>query len=262
MDPITALTIGSAVVKGGAGIFGSIAGHNDAVKQTRARNQAMMDQYKHRLRIRDKQAKDIQQNYAVKLGQYDRQMSAADRAASRAFGIEQYNQSQRLKQAAFQGMRLNRAFAAKQGSAAAAGKSGRSARRLDANIESNFVRNQNMIAQNLLTAEETRQYREMGIRDKFDGIRNQAYGRVEIAPTNPLPLLEPTQLSGPSTTGRNLGILNAGLGMATSIAGAFAPNPGDMGGGGSGDISLKTDFGGSWNDMSNYVSNSPFSFGG
>ena len=56
-------------------------------------------------------------------------------------------------------------------------------RRLDANIESNFVKNQNMIAQNLLTAEETRQYREMGIQDKFDGIRNQAYGKLEIAPT-------------------------------------------------------------------------------
>ena len=124
-----------------------------------------------------------------------------------------------------------------------------------------------MIAQNLLTAEETRQYREMGIQDKFDGIRNQAYSRVEIAPTNPLPLLKPTQVSTPSTAGRNMAMLNAGLGMATSIAGAFAPNPGDMGGGGTG-----TDFGGTglttdfnsmdWNHMSNYVSNSPFSFGG
>jgi hypothetical protein len=159
-------------------------------------------------------------------------MKAADRAASRAYGIEQYNQSQRLKQAAFQGMRLDRALAQAGGRAAASGKSGRSAQRLDTNVENQFVRNQNMIAQNLLTAEETRQYRELGIADQLQSQRNRAYSQVAIAPTKPMELLEPTQLAGPSTAGRNLGILNAGIGMASGIAGAFAPNP--AGGGGNG----------------------------
>ena len=105
------LGIGSAVVKGASGIFGSIAGQNDQVAQARAQNQAMMDQYEYQLKIRDKKYKDVQQIYTTKLGQYNQQMTAADRAASRAYGIEQYNQSQRLKQAAFQGMRLDRALA-------------------------------------------------------------------------------------------------------------------------------------------------------
>ena len=218
------LAIGSAVAKGGAGIFGSIAGQNDAVAETRAQNQAMMKEYKHRLRIRDKQYKDTQQIYGTKLGQYDQQMKAADRAASRAYGIEQYNQSQRLKQAAFQGLRLDTALAKSGGAAAAAGKSGRSAQRLDTNIENQFVRNQNMIAQNLLTAEETRDYRELGIADQLQSRRNRAYGQVAIAPTKPLPLLEPTQVSAPSNTGMYLGIANAGLDMISGIAGAF-PTP-------------------------------------
>ena len=226
------LGIGSAVVKGASGIMGAIGGHNDAVAQARARNQAMMDQYKYQLQIRDKKYKDVQQIYATKLGQYDREMTAADRAASRAYGIEQYNQSQRLKQAAFQGLRLDRALAKAGGAAAAAGKSGRSAQRLDTDIENAYVRNQNMIAQNLLTAEETRSFRELGIQDRLQSQRNRAYSQVAIAPTEPLPLLEPTQLSGPSTAGRNLGILNAGLGMAQGIAGAFAPASGDIGDGG------------------------------
>ena len=223
MEPITMLGIGSAVVKGASGIFGSIAGHNDAVAQARAQNQAMMDQYKYRLQIRDKQYKDAQQIYATKLGQYNQQMSAADRAASRAYGIEQYNQSQRLKQAAFQGMRLDRALAKSSGMAAAAGKSGRSAQRLDTDVENAFVRNQNMIAQNLLTPEETRDYRELGIADRLESQRNRAYSQVAIAPTKPLPLLEPTQLSGPSSTGMGLGILNSGLGMVSGIMGALPP---------------------------------------
>ena len=224
------LAIGSAVAKGAGGIAGSIIGHNDKIAETRARNQAMMDQYKQRLRIRDKQYKDTQQLYATKLGQYDLQMKAADRAASRAYGIEQYNQSQRLKQAAFQGMRLDRALA-KSGGAAAAGKSGRSAQRLDTNVENAFIRNQNMIAQNLLTAEETRDMREIGIANKLESQRNRLYSSVAIAPQQPMVLLPPTQLAGPSTAGRNLGILNAGIDMASGIAGAYAPSVGGGGGG-------------------------------
>ena len=223
MDPITALGIGSAVVKGGAGIFGAIAGQNDAVAQARAQNEAMMKEYKYRLQIRDKQYKDTQQIYATKLNQYNQQMTAADRAASRAYGIEQYNQSQRLKQAAFQGLRLDRALAKSGGMAAASGKSGRSAQRLDQSVENAFVRNQNMIAQNLLTAEETRQYRELGIADRLQSQRNRAYSQVAIAPTKPLPLLEPTQVSAPSNTGMYLGIANAGLGMIGGIADALPP---------------------------------------
>ena len=219
---------GAAATKGVAGIAQSIFGHNDKVAEARARNQAIVDQYKYQLKIRDKQYKDTQRLYATKLGQYQREMTAADRAASRAYGIEQYNQSQRLKQAAFQGLRLDLAMAKAGGAAAAAGKSGRSAQRLDQNVENTFVRNQNMIAQNLLTAEETRQYRELGIADTLQSRRNRAYSQVAIAPTKPLPLLKPTQLSGPSTAGRNLSILNAGLGMAQGIAGAFPPASGDV----------------------------------
>ena len=237
MDPITALGIGSAVVKGGAGIFGAIAGQNDAVAQARAQNEAMMKEYKYRLQIRDKQYKDTQQIYATKLNQYNQQMTAADRAASRAYGIEQYNQSQRLKQAAFQGLRLDRALAKSGGAAAAAGKSGRSAQRLDQSVENAFVRNQNMIAQNLLTAEETRQYRELGIADQLQSQRNRAYSQVAIAPTKPLPLLEPTQVSAPSSTPvwvpwHCLTLVSA---MASGIAGAFPPSVG--GGGGVGNLS-------------------------
>ena len=128
-------------------------------------------------------------------------------------------------------MRLDRALAKSGGRAAAAGKSGRSAQRLDTNVENAFIRNQNMIAQNLLTAEETRDFRELGIQNQLQSARNRAYGQVAIAPTKPLPLLEPTQLSGPSTAGRNLGILNAGIGMASGIAGALPPSVGGFGGG-------------------------------
>ena len=218
----------------GMGIAGAIGGHNNAVAEARARNEALMAQYEQQLKIRDKRYKDEQQIYATKLGLYDLKMKAADRAASRAYGIEQYNQSQRLKQAATQSMRLDLAYASKAGAAAASGRSGKSARRLDLNTEAAFVRNQNMIAQNLLTAEEARDYTELGIQDRQQGLRNQAFGEVAVAPTIPLEIPEPIQNAGPSSAGMMLGIGNSIIGGIGSITRNMAPDPGNFGGGFSG----------------------------
>lgn len=216
------------VAQMGMGIAGAIGGHSSQVAQARAQNEAMMRQYKYQLQIRDKRYKDEQQIYATKLGMYDLKMKAADRAASRAYGIEQYNQVSRIKQAAFQGLDLNRALAKSGGAAAAAGKSGRSATRLDADIESNFARNQEMIAYNLLAAEEARDYRELGIQDQFQGYRNQAFADVAIAPTIPLELPEPVQNAGPSSAGMMLGIGNSILSGIGSISSNMAPDPGNI----------------------------------
>ena len=213
----------------GMGIAGSIGGYNSQMAAARAQNEAMMRQYKYQLQIRDKRYKDQQQIYATKLAMYDQKMKAADRAASRAFGIEQYNQSNRLKQAAFQGMKLDRALAASGGAAAAAGRSGRSARRSDLSKEQQYVMSQNMIAQNLLSAEEARDYRELAIQDKFTGYRNQAYADVAVAPTIPLELPEPVQNSGPSSAGMMLGIGNSIIGGIGSFMNNMAPDPGNFG---------------------------------
>jgi len=200
------LAIGSAVAKGASGIFGSIAGHNDKIAQARAQNQAMMDQYKYQLQIRDRKYKQAQQVYATKSGQYDLQMKAADRAAARAYGAEQYNQSQRVKSAAFKGLQLSQAFLKGSGAAAAAGKTGRSAARLDRNIEGAFVRNQATLAANLLQGAEVQSMREMGIQDQLQSRYNQLYGNVAVAPSQPMAPLAPQMRSGPNPMGMMLGI--------------------------------------------------------
>ena len=222
------------IAKAGMGIAGAIGGHNNAVAEARARNEAMMKEYKYRLQIRDKKWKDELQVYATKLGQYDLQMKAADRAAARAYGVESYNQSERLKQAAFSTQQLNLALAKTGGAAAAAGKSGRGAQRMDLGIEQAFTRNRNMINANLMSAEESSSMNMLGIQDQLQGARNQAYSQVAIAPTQPMELLEPTQHSGPSSAGMMMGIGNSILGGVSSFMGNMAPDPGNMGGGGFG----------------------------
>ena len=222
------------VAQAGMGIMGAVGKHNAQMAQAKAQNEAMMKEYKYRLQIRDKKWKDELQVYATKLGQYDLQMKAADRAAARAYGVEEYKQNQRLKAANFSSLKLSQAMAKRGGAAAAAGRSGRSAQRMDREVENAFVANQNMIAANLLSAEETSQMSALNIRDQLQSAQNQAYSNVAIAPSQPMELLEPTQVEGPSSAGLALGIGNSILGGIGKTMGAMAPDPGNLGGGGFG----------------------------
>ena len=231
--PIAGLAIAQGALQAGTGIMGAIAGNRQANAEARARNEAMMKQYKYQLQIRDKKYKDAQQIFGTKLGQYDLTMKAADRAASRAYGVEQLKQSQRLKSAAFASQKLDRALAKSGGTAAASGRSGKSFSRLDRFTEGDFVRNQAMIAENLLAGEVSSEYRQMGIRDQLESARNQAYSQVAVAPEAvPMMPLAPTQVSGPSNAGMMIGIGNSLLKGFGTAMGGIAPNPGNMFGGG------------------------------
>ena len=223
------------VAQAGLGIAGAISGHNSKVAEARARNKAMMKEYKYRLQIRDKKWKDELQVYANKLGQYDLNMKAADAAAARAYGVESYKQGQRVKQAGLASFKLTQALAKGQGRAAAAGKTGRSAQRLDREVENAFVAQQNMIDLNLFDQEASARMNSLNIRDQLQSAQNQAYSQVAIAPTTPMEPLEPTQVAGPSSAGMMLGIGNSILGGIGSIAGNMAPDVGQLpNGGGSG----------------------------
>ena len=219
------LGIGSAVVKGAGGIMGAIGANSNARAEARAQNEALRRQYKQRLKIRDADYKYGQMLYQSKIGNYYSQVNAADRAASRAYGIEQLKQSQRLKKATLTSFGLNRAFAQQGGAAAAAGKTGRSAERLDLNFEKKFVEGQNMMALNLLEGDIAQQYRQLGIEDRRDSFVNRAFSDVALAPMKPREILEPQQYSGPNNAGMMLGIGTSVMNMASGIAGAFPQNP-------------------------------------
>ena len=219
------LGIGSAVIKGGAGIMGAIGGHNDQVAQARARNEGLKAQYKQQLRIRDAQYKFDQSNYANRLGEYDLGIRAADRAASRAYGVEQLNSINRMRKASLSNLQLNMALASKGGTAVASGKTGSGLGRDVAAMQS-VARGQAMNLENLLSGNIASDYRRMGIQDQLTSQRNRMFSQIATAPRKPLPIEAPTQYTGPSTAGRNLGILNAGIGMVSGIASAFPENPG------------------------------------
>lgn len=260
MLPIAGLAVAQGALSAGTGIFSAISGHNQATAQARAQNRAKMQQYKQQLRIQRKNWEDTRQLYATKLGQHSQNMMAADRAASRAYGVEDLKQSQRIKKAAFASQKLDLALAKSGGAAAAAGKSGRSAERSDRNIESAFVRNQAMLTANLLEGDIASDYRRMGIQDQLQSARNRSYSQVAIAPMKPMQLKAPTQLDGPGKAGLMMGIGKSVLGGVMTGMKGIAPNIGDMGGGGMNVPDPVTNMSGQWLDMSNYVANSPYGY--
>ena len=215
-------------ITAGLGIAQAVGGFANAQSQTAAANKAAIEQYKYQLKIRQKRNADQNRIYATKLGQYDQGMKAADRAAARAYGAEQYNRSQRIKAAGLQSIQLSTALAKSGGAAAAAGKTGRSARRLDRDIEGSFVRNQAILAANLLQGEEARSFREMGIQDQLQSRRNQLYSQVAIEPTQPLAPLAPQMRSGPNPLGLALNIGSSLVSGYQQYQNLQAPDPGTL----------------------------------
>jgi hypothetical protein len=260
------------IAKAGLGVAGSIAGHSNAVAQARAQNKAAMERYKYQLKIRERENLNQNQLWATKISQYGLEMKAADKSAARAYGVEDLKQSQRIKSAAFSTQKLNRAMAKSAGVGAASGKSGRSVERSDANILSQFARNQAMITENLMGAEAARQYREMGIADQLTSYRNRAYSNVAIAPTVSETPLAPTQLATPSAAGAMIGAASSVLGAVGGFMNNQAPNPGDMFGGGGGAPDLlnsnidfnigSTPFGGNYTSTPSFMGSMGSSFFG
>ena len=221
-DPVS---LSIAAVSAGSGILQSFGAQSEATAQARAQNQAAVNQYKQRLKIRDKEYKDSQQLYATKLGQYNMQMSEFDRAAAQGYGREMLKQNEALRGANLSRLSQSIALAQRSGAAAASGKTGRSAGRIDQNVIGQFVRNQGVLAENLLSGDIARSQRMMDIRNNLQTARNRAFGQVAIAPQQTIEPLAPVQVAGPSSLGL-IGGIGSALASGASTYMSLAPeNP-------------------------------------
>jgi len=222
-DPVS---LGLAAASAGSGILSAFGSHSEATAQARAQNQAAVNQYKHRLKIYDKQYKDAQQIYATKLGQYDLEMNEFDRAAAQGYGREMLKQNEALRAANLSRLSQSIQLAQRGGAAAVSGKSGRSASRLDQNTIGQFVRNQGVLAENLLSGDIARNQRMMDIRNNLQSARNRAYSKVAIAPQRTVAPLEPTQVSGPSSMSLLSNVGSSIIGGLSTYNSLAAPNVG------------------------------------
>ena len=181
-----------------------------------------MNQYGQRLKIRDQEWKQTQQRYATELGVYDRTRNENTAAASLAYGRQQQqlNDVYARQNVGLQNMAIN--LAMRGGAAAASGKTGRSAGRLDANMVGQYARNQGLMADNLMRSRLSMAQAQMDTQRLLTSANNRAFDRVAIAPQPTVAPLVPTQVSGPSNMSLFAGLGNAVLdGVQTGI-GAYS----------------------------------------
>jgi hypothetical protein len=217
MVVLAPLAVGMGVAKAGAGILGAIGANQSATAQARAQNQAAVNRYKLAIQQRDYDYKVAQNKYANQLGQYDMQTKFNQSAANRAYAAEDLNMVNMFKSAAFQQQALAIQAAAEGGTAAASGKSGRSARRLDRNLTSQYARNLATLDASIASAQEASSIRKDKVKDSLTIANYRAYAPVSIGMHTPMELPEPMQVSGPSNTSLMTNIGGALLDGASSM---------------------------------------------
>lgn len=218
--PFVALGAAKAI----SGGLGAIGQHQAAADRARAQNQAAMDQYGQRLKIRDLAEKQSDNLYATKLNVYNRTRQENIGAASLAYGRQQqmFNDVYARQNVGLQNMAIS--LAQRGGAAAASGKSGKSAARLDADLVGQYARNQGLMADNLMRSRISMQQAQLDTQRKLTSANNRAFDQVAIAPQRTLVPIAPTQVNGPSTMslignigGSILDGVSAGIGAYSSL---------------------------------------------
>lgn len=205
------LPIIGAVIGGGLSMASSAAqtsAQNDAI---RAQNEAKMSNYKTQLRIRDKRYKQDQNIYANKLGTYNLQLRENELAASKAYASQQQRMNDLYKSYAFGLFDEQIKMTSNAGKAAAAGKTGRSAARLNRASERVFLRSK---AKGLATLKSGAIAQDVASRSIADQLRisnRNAWTSVAIAPLQPEPLEVPVQAPGVNSTVAGLSMLSSGI---------------------------------------------------
>ena len=206
-----ALPLIGAAVMGGLGMAQSAAqtsAQNDAIK---AKNQAAVNNYKTQLQIREDQWIRTTNIYANRIGTYNAQLRQNEVAASKAYASQQTRLQNLFKQYGFAMFDAQIKSVSSGGLAAAAGKSGRSASRLNRASERVFLRQRGKGLMTLRSGQEAFNTATRNIKDSLFIQNRNAWTDVSVPPMPPRELEAPVQSPGVNSAVAGLSMLSAGL---------------------------------------------------
>jgi hypothetical protein len=213
-----------AVASAGAGIMGSVGQHQSAQAQADAQNAAATSNYKYQLKVRERNWDREVHRYGRQLHQYDSAKQESSMAGQRAYSGAQRKLNSAYQQASLKQQANLVNLLKGSGQAAAAGRIGRSATRLDNQIVGQFGRNQAIAAESLMGAGFAYNRQTDNIRREVDSSNKQAYEKVAIAPQAGVAPPPPVMTPGPSGLGLAAGIVEAGIG-GVSTYNELSPTP-------------------------------------
>lgn len=211
-EPVT-----MGVMAAGSTGLGAIGSHQSASAAASAQNEGAIRQYKYQLKVRRKNWDRERERYAHQVVQYNQQTQENAAAAQRAYSSEQQRLNNIFKQASFSQQNQLVQLAKTTGKQAASGQMGRSADRVGMTDFAQFGRNQAIMAESLLGAQQSFKTRTDGIRREQISANNRAFNDVAYAPEPGVAPPQPVMRQGPSS----LSLMSGLLGAAVDGVGAY-----------------------------------------
>tara|TARA_B100000073_G_C23598141_1_gene519258 strand:+ start:234 stop:905 length:672 start_codon:yes stop_codon:yes gene_type:complete len=213
-----ALALGA--LSGGSSLFSAFSGFLGKQSETRARNQAAINQYKNQLLIRGVNWNNQLNVYGKKKIQYDRQLTNNATAATRAFESEQLKLNEMMKSQAFKSQEANVLLTQALGKVQASTASGVSQAKMRQSVAAEAGRNEAVRNESFRSAVNFANLRNSRTIDQLNAANDRAYADVQITPmAGPAPM-RPTMVDGPSPYSLIAGIGGAVVDGLSAYTGA------------------------------------------
>ena len=207
-----------------SGVMGAVGQHQSASASAAAQNSAAVSNYRYALKVRQKNWERERERYKNQVSQYQTAVAENSEAAQRAYTSEQQRLNNIYKKASFSKQAQLVQLAQASGQMAASGRRGKSVNRLDTSVVSQFGRNQAIMSESLLGAQQAYRTRTDSIRREQISANNQAFSQAAIAPEVGVAPPRPTMVAGPSGLGLLAGIAGAGV----NAVGAYKDAGGEL----------------------------------
>ena len=193
------------------GALGAVSQHQSATAQANAANAATSSNYKYQLKMRERNWDRERYRYNDQKLNTENQLYENNLSASKAYASEQVRVNEIFKQAALSNQNQLIQLLGSQGKMSAAGRTGKSAQRVEGSMMSAFGRNQSIQAESLMSATQSYKDRTDRIRRTLRRDNRDAYQQISIAPQPGMSPIRPTMQNGPSPFSLFTGLAGAGL---------------------------------------------------
>ena len=201
----------------------SVAGHAQQQNQANAANASSIANYKHQLKVREQNWMRAKGSWENDKLNYDETVADNSFAAQQGYADAQLQLNEQFKKAAFAQEGELIKLLSGQGEMAAAGRTGRTAGRIDDSMLAAFGRNNAQRTASLVSSKQGYRQTTEEIQRKQRDANETAFDNVAFAPQPDVAPQAPKMQDGPSGLGLALGLAGVGMDAYGSAQAAKAP---------------------------------------
>ena len=222
-EPISTTSLIVGGLTAGTGALGAIGQNQAQQDAVNAANQGRINNYKYQLQVRENNWMRANSQWENDKINYGREIADNSFAAQQGYADAQLQLNEQFKKAAFNQEGELIKLLSSQGEMAAAGRTGKSAARIDDAMLAEFGRNNAQRTASLVSSKQGYRQTVEEIQRQTRDANEQAFDNVAFAPQPDMAPMKPKMEKGPSGTSLALGLATAGLNGFTSTMAGQAP---------------------------------------